>query len=220
MTMLAYALTPEQVVLAADSGVVQTAPDPGPEKGFPSQVMELAPKWNQVRDLPLVWGLAGDGADIRRFREWVDGATADTWTTLAESAAAKVLDLYAAAQDRAHRARIKRADIQGSTVLMAGVVDGKLDVVLLTPTGSPYFAAEYGGKAGAVGVYGPTLAVAGRAAQEFCSDLSLCDPNTLSRLVGVLCDKLPGLERPVTGCTLTRGGVLTWWKESPGGDAR
>lgn len=205
MTILAFAYTPERVLLAADSGVVHTAADPMPDPQLPQQVMGRAPKLFQVGQLPLVWGLCGDGADIRPFREWVEGAPLDSWSSFAGGASEKVLALYEQARARAHR--VGPSDAQGSAVVVGGTIGGELHVVSLAPDGRAYFAATHGQPCGAVGPYAAAFGVAGSAALEFAPDLSLDEPRVLERLVGVFCDRLPGLERPAQGWSVTKAGA-------------
>ncbi|HVX20443.1 MAG TPA: hypothetical protein VHB02_03775 [Acidimicrobiales bacterium] len=206
MTILAYSHTAERVLLAADSGLLGAASEPSQDR-LPPQAMAIVPKLFQVGAHHLAWGLTGDAADIPRFREWVDQAPLESWSSFAEAAAVKVLSLYQAALERAHRSKTKKTDVQPPTVLIGGTVGGDLNVAILEPNGNPYFVADIGEICSAVGIYGPAFGIAVRAARQFAPDLALAEPDTLRRLLGVFCDALPTLERPVQVWSITKTTV-------------
>jgi hypothetical protein len=103
VTLLAATISTDCVLVGSD-GPALVSEDPG-VANFPRLAFLRAEKFQQVRDLPLMWGFAGSSSPKRDFAAWVAAELVpDSWDQLHVDVAGKVGDINAAMRGRAKRA--------------------------------------------------------------------------------------------------------------------
>jgi len=196
MTILAFALADDHVLIAADIAMIQSSLT-DPPQGYPPASVVTLHKLRRVGEAPLAWALTGDASEIRRFGQWVKTAELTDWDQFAEAAGVEMRRLNELALQRGHQARKKKADVIQSSVLMCGYLGDRLDAVILEPDGNPLVASSISASHGAVGIFGPMFGTAWEAARALVPDAALADPGTMSRFMDALCASIPGLGAPV-----------------------
>jgi ATP-dependent protease HslVU (ClpYQ) peptidase subunit len=127
MTVIAALDCGDCLYLASDSQVTDVT-------GLKTTVQKLS----HLSDQPLAWGFAGDEGIGRKFSEWMADcrwSIGTAWESLADAAIAELSRLNGRKRELGHLARVEPRDEDFANVLIAGCVNGVLDIWELTDRG-------------------------------------------------------------------------------------
>jgi hypothetical protein len=133
MTIYGFAREDDYIILAADG--IATWPDEDAPKGHPKHFQGPIKKLAQVPGTMLLRGGVGRFSDAQKVDQWLSGQRIDNWTSLADGLGSLISDLNAGHLQRAHKAHRRKETVERSSLVLAGYLDGRLDVLLVGDDG-------------------------------------------------------------------------------------
>jgi hypothetical protein len=211
MTLIAYAIANDRVVMAVDSASTYVNNDPMPPAGLTPFATSPMIKMRQVRNEPLAWALCGGMQDIRHFGNWIDAESFSSWDNLAEQCLKKVVDLNRENIANGRASGIDKKDVQQTMAVVGGFVGGVPDV--LTVDAYAALASSLEKTWGFVGPYFATSIVSWQTVVALMPSLSLSTPKTMRTFMESMCASMLFLSAPVEVWAITADGC-----DQTGGD--
>lgn len=215
MTLLGAFPGDGQLVVVADSASHNVGVEGGEQMASRESVLKI----HHVRQEPLVYGYAGDGAVGQPFADWLETeADLSSWGILAKTAGAR---LFSENQVGIQRVRQMAAslgqqvdphDFPLTQVLIAGYVGGKPDALKINVRGLPTLLDGRSEAFVGQGVIQAETAL--RMIRDINPETDWSSPESVYRFFGAAVDHIGTLEGPVNLWTLDlANGVQRWYSD-------